>query len=494
MSDGEDASGPTEERQGTLLSSRYELVELIGSGGMGEVWRANDSLLNREVAVKLLHARHMADRVSRERFRTEGRITAVLSHPGIAQVFDYGEQDDIAFLVMEFIPGEPLSAILDRYANGLEPPMVVDIIVQVARALGAAHARGVVHRDLKPGNLMVTGDGTVKLTDFGIARGNESLGLTQTGMVMGTAQYISPEQASGSPATPASDLYALGVVAYECLSGSPPFHADSPLALALAHVRDTPPPLPDHLPVELRDLVDSLLRKTPEDRPGTSAEVIAMAQGLPSDPTRLGGAATSVMSQVPTSATPVQGDAVGDAPTMVSTGAKGTTSTQPNPPIDAAAEDDGDGSVRLADKPGSGMSRRSRILMVAIAAVAVLAIGTVALSQLLNGSGDDGQVDGGTEPSPSPIRESTESSPTDDPEPEPELEEPPPAPDPGYQDDGSGGGGTQYPEPTHSYSEPPPADPTTDPTEGEVDPEPDPDPGGEDPPPDTGGGNGPDQE
>lgn len=477
MSDSED-SGPTEERQGTLLSSRYELVELIGSGGMGEVWRANDSLLNREVAVKLLHARHMADRVSRERFRTEGRITAVLSHPGIAQVFDYGEQDDLAFLVMELIVGEPLSVILDRHPNGLEPPMVVDVIVQVARALGAAHSRGVVHRDLKPGNLLVTGDGTVKLTDFGIARGNESLGLTQTGMVMGTAQYISPEQASGSPATPASDLYALGVVAYECLSGSPPFHADSPLALALAHVRDTPPPLSEHLPAELRDLVDALLRKTPEERPGSSTEVISLAQGLPSDPSRLGGAATAVMSQV-TAVTPAQDPT--DAATVVADAQKRTTSTQPNPAVDAAEGGDGDDSVRLADKSGSGFSRRSRILMIAVAAVAVLAIGTFALAQLFNGGGDGGQVDGGTESSPSPIRESTESSPSEEPEPEPEYEEAPVVPDTG--DHGGDGGGTQWPEPTETYTEPPPEDPAPDPGDEEPPEEPDTPDETQDPPP-----------
>src|SRR5699024_6189405 len=176
---------------------------------MGTVWKSTDTLLNRFVAVKLLHPAQMAEPTSRERFRTEGRITAGLSHPGIAQVYDYGEQDGRAFLIMELVPGEPLSSILRRN-DGLEPSVTLDIVAQAAAALAAAHARGVVHRDIKPGNLLVTEDGTVKLTDFGIARGNESVTLTQTGMVMGTAQYISPEQASRRPATHSSDIYALG--------------------------------------------------------------------------------------------------------------------------------------------------------------------------------------------------------------------------------------------------------------------------------------------
>ncbi|MFD0800200.1 serine/threonine-protein kinase, partial [Streptomonospora algeriensis] len=252
-----------------MLSGRYRLQEQIGSGGMGTVWRSEDTLLNREVAVKLLHPAQMAEPTSRERFRTEGRITAGLSHPGIAQVYDYGEQDGHAFLIMELVPGEPLSSILRRN-DGLEPSVTLDILGQAAAALAAAHARDVVHRDIKPGNLLVTENGTVKLTDFGIARGNESVTLTQTGMVMGTAQYISPEQAAGRAATHASDIYALGVVAYECLAGQPPFTADTPLALALAHTREPPPPLPDSVPPQAAALVERLLEKSPEARPASA--------------------------------------------------------------------------------------------------------------------------------------------------------------------------------------------------------------------------------
>nr|WP_218909256.1 serine/threonine-protein kinase [Nocardiopsis sinuspersici] len=258
------------------MSDRYRLEEQVGSGGMGTVWKATDTLLNRPVAVKLLHLAQMAEPTARERFRTEGRITAGLSHPGIAQVYDYGEEDGRAFLIMELVVGEPLSQVL-REEGHLSPDQTLDFVCQAAQALAAAHARGVVHRDIKPGNLLVTEDGQLKLTDFGIARGDMSVTLTQTGMVMGTAQYISPEQASGRPATSSSDLYALGVVAYECLAGTPPFTGDTPVALALAHTREDPPELPDDVPADVEHLVSSLLMKDPEDRPATASEVAHMA-------------------------------------------------------------------------------------------------------------------------------------------------------------------------------------------------------------------------
>ncbi|MEV2278935.1 protein kinase [Nocardiopsis sp. NPDC049922] len=261
---------------GTVLSSRYRLEEQVGSGGMGAVWRATDTLLNRPVAVKLLHPSQMAEPTARQRFRTEGRIAAGLSHPGIAQVYDYGEEDGRAFLIMELVVGVSLSQVL-REQGRLSPDQTLDFVCQSAQALAAAHARGVVHRDIKPGNLLVTGEGQIKLTDFGIARGDMSVTLTQTGMVMGTAQYISPEQASGRPASSASDLYALGVVAYECLAGQPPFTGDNPVALALAHTRDEPPELPDDIPADIDDLVSALLLKDPEERPASASEVAHMA-------------------------------------------------------------------------------------------------------------------------------------------------------------------------------------------------------------------------
>jgi serine/threonine-protein kinase len=211
-------------------------------------------LLGRPVAVKLLSAAHASDEQFRERFRAEARYAASLSHPGIARVYDYGESiagaggEDLpmaggAYLVMELVEGEPLSATLAREGR-MTPAATLDIVAQAARALAVAHEAGIAHRDIKPGNLLITRDGQVKITDFGIARAVLAAHLTQSGMVMGTAQYVSPEQASAGPITTATDIYSLGVVAYECLAGRPPFTAETPIALALAHVRNRPPRLP----------------------------------------------------------------------------------------------------------------------------------------------------------------------------------------------------------------------------------------------------------
>ncbi|MBO4271027.1 protein kinase [Microbispora triticiradicis] len=246
---------------------------------MGEVWRADDELLGREVAIKLL-GRHVAgDSTFRDRFRSEARITAALTDHGIAQVFDYGETDDVAYLVMELVKGEPLSAVLAR--NGaLGPEVTLDVVEQTARGLHAAHRAGVIHRDVKPGNLLVTEAGQVKITDFGIARALEAAPLTATGLVLGTAQYVSPEQASGDTLTPASDIYSLGVVAYECLAGRPPFTAETPVALALRHLNDTPPPLPGNVPAPVAALVMSMLAKDPAARPETGQPLIDRVRGL----------------------------------------------------------------------------------------------------------------------------------------------------------------------------------------------------------------------
>ncbi|GGK61497.1 hypothetical protein Ppa06_24520 [Planomonospora parontospora subsp. parontospora] len=256
----------------SFLGDRYRLLERIAAGGMGEVWRARDELLGREVAVKLLR-RHLADDPAfRGRFRTEARIAAGLADPGIAQVFDYGEADDVAYLVMELVPGESLAAILAR--NGaLSPEVVLDVVHQTARGLHAAHAAGIIHRDVKPGNLLVTGAGAIKITDFGIARALESAPVTQTGTILGTAQYVSPEQASGITLTPATDLYSLGVVAYECLTGRPPFTAANQVAIALMHLNDPPPPLPASVPGPVRDLVAACLAKDPAQRPASAREL-----------------------------------------------------------------------------------------------------------------------------------------------------------------------------------------------------------------------------
>ncbi|HEX6472207.1 MAG TPA: protein kinase [Streptosporangiaceae bacterium] len=255
-----------------VLSNRYRLERQLAAGGMGEVWEATDELLIRPVAVKLLRREYVSDEAARSRFRAEARFAAALQHGGIAQVYDYGEQDDLAYLVMELVPGEPLSKILLR--NGvLSTEAALDLVSQAARALQIAHDAGIIHRDIKPGNLMVTADGTVKITDFGIARNGQVSELTQAGMVMGTAHYVSPEQASGKEITTATDLYSLGVVAYECLAGRPPFDADSAVAIALKHVREAPPELPPEVEAPVRELVRQLLAKDPANRPAGAQEV-----------------------------------------------------------------------------------------------------------------------------------------------------------------------------------------------------------------------------
>jgi serine/threonine protein kinase len=257
----------------SLLAGRYCLVHRLASGGMGQVWRAEDKVLGRQVAVKLLRSELAGDQAFLDRFRVEARRTAALSHPGIASVFDYGEieePDPTAYLVMELVEGAPLSAVLARRRR-LDPERVLDVVAQAALALEAAHRAGVVHRDVKPSNLVIRPDGVVKVTDFGIARAIGELPRSEIGLVVGTAGYLSPEQVACRPATPASDVYALGVVAYECLAGRRPFTAENPVALAIAHQRHPPPPLPPDVPKPVRALVEQAMAKDARTRPPADA-------------------------------------------------------------------------------------------------------------------------------------------------------------------------------------------------------------------------------
>ena len=265
--------------EGTTLGDRYTLTERIALGGMGEVWAATDTVLGRMVAVKLLHPGLSQEAGFVERFRAEARHTAALQHPNIATVFDYGEDDGTAYLVMELVVGQPLSQIIAERAP-LSVQETTAILIQAATALDAAHQGGVVHRDVKPANIMITRDGTAKLTDFGISRAVDSVPLTQTGQVLGTAQYLSPEQALGQSATASSDIYALGVVGHEMLTGERPFDTGSVVSTALAQVNQPPPPLPDTVPPGVRDVIFAALAKDPADRP-TSAAAMAHALGMP---------------------------------------------------------------------------------------------------------------------------------------------------------------------------------------------------------------------
>ncbi len=283
-----------------VLDGRYGLIERIATGGMGEVWRGIDQILGRPVAIKMLAAMHADDEQFRARFRAEARYASSLSHPGITRVFDYGEHSPLGgpYLVMELVDGQPLSEILERY-HRLDPYVVLDIVAQAARALDTAHQADIVHRDIKPGNLLIMADGTTKITDFGIAKANslQAVNLTATGIVMGTALYVSPEQATGSPLTGASDIYSLGVVAYECLAGDPPFIADQPLAIAIMHKHDPVPALPPDVPRPVAELVYAMLAKTPDGRPGSALHVADRADVIRD--ARSGGFAGPVTSDLP---------------------------------------------------------------------------------------------------------------------------------------------------------------------------------------------------
>jgi eukaryotic-like serine/threonine-protein kinase len=267
---------------GQVFGSRYELVSRIAIGGMGEVWKANDSVIGRLVAIKILKEEYLGDPGFRERFRTEAKNAALVNHEGIANVFDYGEEEGSAYLVMELVPGEALSTVLER-EKILPATRVLSIVAQTAAALHQAHLAGLVHRDIKPGNLLITPDGTVKITDFGIARLADQVPLTATGQVMGTVQYLAPEQAGGKPASPATDIYSLGIVAYEALAGKRPFRGESQVAIAMAQIKEAPPELPSSIPEPVRRMVMSCMAKKPEGRPRSAHDLsqaaLALARG-----------------------------------------------------------------------------------------------------------------------------------------------------------------------------------------------------------------------
>lgn len=255
---------------------------MVAAGGMGQVWAAVDEVLDRRVAIKIMHPQTVEQRALTERFKAEARFAASISHPNIVEVFDFGEHDGLAFLVMELIEG-PTLAHLVAEQGALDPDRASQLLAQLAGALARAHENGVIHRDLKPSNVLISVDGMVKLMDFGIAKSVDGPSHTLTGEVLGTTYYISPEQAMGRAVTPASDLYSLGALAHELLTGAKPFDKGTPIATALAQVEEPPPPLPDAVPAKLADVVMACLSKDPSDRPTAAAVVEALTgeQGVP---------------------------------------------------------------------------------------------------------------------------------------------------------------------------------------------------------------------
>ncbi|SCL37793.1 serine/threonine protein kinase [Micromonospora rhizosphaerae] len=425
-----------------MLSDRYLLSERIATGGMGAVWRCTDTLLGREVAVKVLLPSLVADPEFTTRFHGEARMMAALRHPGIVQVHDFGsatlaDGSQVSYLVMEYVDGEPLLTWIRR-AGHLDPASTMSVVAQAAQALHAAHGAGIVHRDVKPGNLLVKRDGRVVLVDFGIARSATMAGITAANMVLGTASYMSPEQAAGQPVSPATDVYALGAVAYYCLAGRPPFDGENPLQVALRHVQDEPAPLPPGTPPAVIEVVRRALAKSPADRfPGAAAmaeaaqdardATLASVPVPPRPPWAVPGPAVAGPAALPTPEAPAAPNAAGPPPATPSGGASADapaphgrppasvgpdgTPTPPRPVTVAPAwsagvaqpgaaaprpggygpQQDHPGMPNPLEEPTSGRPGRGRTLALAGAAgiVLVALLTTVAVAALRSPAGSD---------------------------------------------------------------------------------------------------------
>ncbi|MCU1570252.1 MAG: serine/threonine protein kinase [Naasia sp.] len=386
---------------GITFGGRYQLANRVAIGGMGEVWEATDLVIGRTVAIKILKDEYLGDPGFLERFRAEARHAALVNHEGIANVYDYGEEEGSAYLVMELVPGEALSTVLER-EHILPTDRVLDIVAQTASALQAAHAAGLVHRDIKPGNLLITPDGRVKITDFGIARIADQVPLTATGQVMGTVQYLSPEQASGHPASPATDIYSLGIVAYEALAGRRPFTGESQVAIAMAQINETPPDLPASIPQPVRHLVLACIAKSPSDRPASTANLARAAQALRRGD--VGAAASAVPGILPHGASLMPNS---DATTQLfpAAGSPNAAATTILPAAGAMGFAGATGAVPI-DGDEDEPHRRSPWTWPLIALVGILAIVLAVVLFSLLGN----QPKNGTSPSPSPSRPSASPS------------------------------------------------------------------------------------
>ncbi|MFJ9771111.1 protein kinase [Kitasatospora sp. NPDC101157] len=368
---------------GTVLGGRYTLVEKIGGGGMGAVWRADDEVLARPVAVKILRADLFEDDTSVQRFRREAQLVAAIDHPGIVDVHDYGESgggsgsgDDAgadgadgdercAYIVMDLIEGRPLDRVL-KEDGPMSAERALGLLADALDALHAAHRRGIVHRDIKPSNLMVREDGGVVITDFGIARAVASTKLTAPYAIIGTAAYMSPEQASGETTGPASDLYSIGVVCYELLAGQVPYLGEGPLQVALKHVNQPVPELPETFPAAVRALVATALAKRPEDRFESAAGMAAAARvaiGLPGAPRRAADSGTIDLRP-------------GAGAAAVAAGAPGTPEQLVKVDPQAATE------------PGGRRSRRTLLLPIVVPVV--ISLGTATALLIDRSPGDSG--------------------------------------------------------------------------------------------------------
>lgn len=411
---------------GLEIQGRYELVERIAIGGMGEVWRATDLRSGRAVAAKILRPELTGDEIFLARLRAEAANSRGLRHPNLAVVLDAGERDGSGWIIMELVQGRPLSDILEERGT-MRPVEILTIMAQVARALQVVHDSGVIHRDVKPSNILINREGLAKLTDFGISTAVHQRPMTATGMVMGTAQYLAPEQAMGNMATPSGDLYALGIIGYEALVGHRPFTGSTQVEIAFAHVNQEVPPIPGNVPREVRDVIMELLSKSPADRPASARELARrldrIVVNLPKDswdpsevplwssagrgstPDRAGapaatrsagsgGEAPSRRSRPAPSASAGWEDEPRGAGPRPTGGRRAETEDGPR---DAARRDQGRQADR--DSPGRSADRSSRprrppIVVIAVAAVVALAIvlvvtlSTLAHAQPVSGHDD----------------------------------------------------------------------------------------------------------
>lgn len=343
---------------GTLIAGRYRLDRLIARGGMGSVWRARDELLEREVALKTLLSGLDGSRQSHDRFKREAQTLARLKGPGCVEVYDFGEHEDkdltVPYLVMELVEGVSLAELLRREER-LDPERTMRIVADAAEALAAAHERGIVHRDIKPGNIIVGTDDRVKVVDFGISLLAHRARLTPSDTVLGTAPYVSPEQLRDKDVTGASDLYSLGAVAYECLTGAPPFNAADPAAVIHGHLYSEPPALPEDVPAEVARVVEKLLQKTPGER-WPSGEILAAA-----------------CRAAATGAHPVRDTTMNLAPFLSRANAT-LVDGRPVPPPDAATTEDLNGSPRREEEEKKEPKRRRRLLFLLVPIVLVVPV------------------------------------------------------------------------------------------------------------------------
>jgi serine/threonine-protein kinase len=360
------------------------LDERIATGGMGDVWRGTDVVLGRVIAVKVLKPAMLIDPEFAARFYGEARMMAAFRHPGVVEVYDYASADDsadedqCAYLVMAFVDGEPLSTRL-KEAGTLGVSETMSYVAQAAEALHAAHENGTIHRDVKPGNLIVKPNGAVILVDFGVARSAAVTSVTGLNAIVGTALYMAPEQVAKGNVTPATDIYALGAVAYHCIAGHPPFDGDNALQVALRHLEDEPEPLPEHVPAPVRELISRAMAKAPEDRFASAADfaAAALATGGALDWQNLSGSAmTGTALTAPLSAP------LSSTSTRTVTAPRGLPPT-PSTPFHSASP--------------AGRPRSQLVVLLAIVGLLVVA-GGLAIAIALSGDNKNGTGTGTTPP------------------------------------------------------------------------------------------------